>query len=183
MVREPILNPLGAMRMRTHSTASGYPWLPLSHRFSGSCSCLYPSVRHSRRSTVCQATRASRSLRQVQLCGLPRLRSFSLSTLDTDDCADMLNSAGGHTSEALSLLSALDFGRYVPRTYIISEGDALSMQKVVDLESEKAAEVPHASSPVRFIHTSCSSSCFFLNLRSTDCEIRVCDQTLLSRSS
>ncbi|KAI0745357.1 oligosaccharide biosynthesis protein Alg14 like-domain-containing protein [Earliella scabrosa] len=51
--------------------------------------------------------------------------------------------SGGHTSEALSLLSALDFGRYVPRTYIISEGDTLSMQKAVDLESVKAAETSH----------------------------------------
>ncbi|TFK90584.1 glycosyltransferase family 1 protein [Polyporus arcularius HHB13444] len=50
--------------------------------------------------------------------------------------------SGGHTSEALSLVSALDFNRYVPRTYIISEGDTLSMQKAVDLESAKAAEAP-----------------------------------------
>ncbi|KAI0743914.1 oligosaccharide biosynthesis protein Alg14 like-domain-containing protein [Daedaleopsis nitida] len=55
--------------------------------------------------------------------------------------------SGGHTSEALSLLSALDFDRYVPRTYIISEGDTLSMRKAVDLESAKAAESHQAHSP------------------------------------
>ncbi|KAI0675214.1 oligosaccharide biosynthesis protein Alg14-like protein, partial [Trametes maxima] len=48
--------------------------------------------------------------------------------------------SGGHTSEALSLLSALDFARYSPRTYIISEGDALSMRKALELESLKAAD-------------------------------------------
>ncbi|KAI0779712.1 oligosaccharide biosynthesis protein Alg14-like protein [Fomes fomentarius] len=73
------------------------------------------------------------------------------STLHTDNCADLLTSAGGHTSEAISLLSALDFSRYVPRTYIISEGDALSMQKVVDLESEKAAEGLRSDPPFAFI--------------------------------
>ncbi|RPD53546.1 glycosyltransferase family 1 protein [Lentinus tigrinus ALCF2SS1-6] len=51
--------------------------------------------------------------------------------------------SGGHTSEALILVSALNFDRYVPRTYIISEGDTLSMQKAVELESAKAAEAPN----------------------------------------
>ncbi|KAI0645600.1 oligosaccharide biosynthesis protein Alg14 like-domain-containing protein [Trametes meyenii] len=48
--------------------------------------------------------------------------------------------SGGHTSEALSLLSALDFARYSPRTYFIGEGDALSMRKALELESLKAAD-------------------------------------------
>lgn len=46
-------------------------------------------------------------------------------------------STGGHTSEALSMVSALDFSRYRPRTYIISEGDALSARKAHDLEHSK----------------------------------------------
>ncbi|KAL1718919.1 glycosyltransferase family 1 protein [Schizophyllum commune] len=45
--------------------------------------------------------------------------------------------SGGHTSEALALLSGLDFDRYTPRTYFISEGDALSAQKAIDLENAK----------------------------------------------
>ncbi|KDQ57505.1 glycosyltransferase family 1 protein [Jaapia argillacea MUCL 33604] len=45
--------------------------------------------------------------------------------------------SGGHTSEALMLMSALDFSRYSPRTYIISEGDSLSAQKAIDLENRK----------------------------------------------
>ncbi|PIL36101.1 hypothetical protein GSI_01761 [Ganoderma sinense ZZ0214-1] len=57
--------------------------------------------------------------------------------------------SGGHTSEALSLLSALDFNRYAPRIYIISEGDTLSMQKAVVLEATKAADAPQTMSPVR----------------------------------
>jgi len=43
--------------------------------------------------------------------------------------------SGGHTSEALTLVSALDFSRYSPRIYIVSEGDSLSVQKSVALES------------------------------------------------
>ena len=56
---------------------------------------------------------------------------------------------GGHTSEALSLLSALNFDRYVPRIYIISEGDTLSMQKAMVLEATKAADAPQTTSSVR----------------------------------
>lgn len=48
--------------------------------------------------------------------------------------------SGGHTSEALMLLSALDFHRYSPRTYITSEGDALSARKVAALELSRATD-------------------------------------------
>ncbi|KAI0753943.1 oligosaccharide biosynthesis protein Alg14 like-domain-containing protein [Irpex lacteus] len=46
--------------------------------------------------------------------------------------------SGGHTTEALTLLSTLDFVRYSPRTYIVSRGDSLSAKKAVALESLKA---------------------------------------------
>lgn len=47
----------------------------------------------------------------------------------------MLNSLlGGHTSEALALVSTIDFLRYSPRKYIISEGDTLSARKATELE-------------------------------------------------
>jgi beta-1,4-N-acetylglucosaminyltransferase len=46
---------------------------------------------------------------------------------------------GGHTSEALTLISALDFSRYTPRIYIISEGDSLSAEKAAALESQKSS--------------------------------------------
>lgn len=45
--------------------------------------------------------------------------------------------AGGHTTEALALISALDFTRYTPRTYLISDGDTLSAQKARELEERK----------------------------------------------
>ncbi|KAG5735118.1 UDP-N-acetylglucosamine transferase subunit ALG14 [Termitomyces sp. T112] len=45
--------------------------------------------------------------------------------------------SGGHTAEALTLVSALDFSRYTPRTYIICQGDTLSAQKATSLESAK----------------------------------------------
>ncbi|KAF9261111.1 oligosaccharide biosynthesis protein Alg14 like protein, partial [Marasmius fiardii PR-910] len=48
-----------------------------------------------------------------------------------------LVSSGGHTSEALTLLSSIDFERYTPRVYVVSEGDSLSIQKVQDLEVTK----------------------------------------------
>ncbi|KAF7288683.1 UDP-N-acetylglucosamine transferase subunit ALG14 [Mycena chlorophos] len=51
--------------------------------------------------------------------------------------------SGGHTTEALALISALDFARYRPRTYILSEGDAFSYQKAVYHEDSRAtAERP-----------------------------------------
>ncbi|KAF7782595.1 hypothetical protein Agabi119p4_1971 [Agaricus bisporus var. burnettii] len=49
--------------------------------------------------------------------------------------------SGGHTSEALQLLSSLDFTRYTPRRYIISSGDHLSAQKAAMLERAKASSL------------------------------------------
>ncbi|CUA69242.1 UDP-N-acetylglucosamine transferase subunit ALG14 [Rhizoctonia solani] len=45
--------------------------------------------------------------------------------------------SGGHTTEALALVSSLDFNKYSPRTYIISEGDSLSTKKAIALENLK----------------------------------------------
>lgn len=63
--------------------------------------------------------------------------------------------SGGHTSEAIALLSALDFARYSPRTYYLSEGDTLSMRKAAALESLKAREhgsnLTEAKAPYTFI--------------------------------
>ncbi|KAI0093060.1 oligosaccharide biosynthesis protein Alg14-like protein [Irpex rosettiformis] len=53
----------------------------------------------------------------------------------------MFLGSGGHTTEALTLLSSLDFARYSPRTYIVSCGDTLSAKKAVALESLKASEI------------------------------------------
>jgi beta-1,4-N-acetylglucosaminyltransferase len=50
-----------------------------------------------------------------------------------------MSPTGGHTTEALTLVSALDFSRYTPRVYIISEGDSLSAEKAVALESRKTS--------------------------------------------
>ncbi|KAJ7783243.1 glycosyltransferase family 1 protein [Mycena metata] len=68
-------------------------------------------------------------------CTLPNRRRPVLHA-NTKSLAVFLGS-GGHTSEALTLISALDFGRYSPRTYVISEGDSFSAQKARDLESLK----------------------------------------------
>lgn len=43
-------------------------------------------------------------------------------------------------------MSALDFARYTPRTYLVSEGDTLSAQKAIALEEHKAAS---AKSPAK----------------------------------
>ncbi|KAF8161138.1 glycosyltransferase family 1 protein [Crassisporium funariophilum] len=53
--------------------------------------------------------------------------------------------SGGHTSEALTLLSALDFRRYSQRLYIVSQGDDLSVRKAMDLEMSKALADPSQS--------------------------------------
>jgi beta-1,4-N-acetylglucosaminyltransferase len=47
---------------------------------------------------------------------------------------DVHRCTGGHTSEALQLLSALDMQVYTPRTYIISSGDSMSVEKAVAFE-------------------------------------------------
>ena len=49
--------------------------------------------------------------------------------------------SGGHTSEALMLISGLDFSRYSPRIYIVSDGDILSTNKAISLERSKASPV------------------------------------------
>jgi len=67
------------------------------------------------------------------------LIQYVITTLRLHGCS------GGHSSEALSLVSALDFSRYSPRTYLVSEGDSLSAQKVIALEHLKTAS---AASPV-----------------------------------
>jgi hypothetical protein len=45
---------------------------------------------------------------------------------------------GGHTTEALALVSAIDPKKYHHRQYIVSEGDHLSAQKAKALESSIA---------------------------------------------
>ena len=50
--------------------------------------------------------------------------------------------SGGHTSEAITLISSLNFSRYYPRTYMISQGDILSAKKASALELLKASENP-----------------------------------------
>ncbi|TFK25690.1 glycosyltransferase family 1 protein [Coprinopsis marcescibilis] len=42
--------------------------------------------------------------------------------------------SGGHTSEALAMLSGINAQRYKPRQYFVSEGDSLSVKKVQVLE-------------------------------------------------
>ncbi|KAH9839525.1 glycosyltransferase family 1 protein [Rhodofomes roseus] len=81
--------------------------------------------------------------------------------------------SGGHTSEALMLLSALDFDRYSPRTYVISEGDALSARKATALELSKAANPDNStvriSSPISgycgCLNRTCTASCLKGRLR------------------
>ncbi len=41
----------------------------------------------------------------------------------------------------MTLLSALDFNIYTPRTYFFSEGDHLSAEKAKELEAEKSSHI------------------------------------------
>ncbi|KAF8458872.1 oligosaccharide biosynthesis protein Alg14 like-domain-containing protein [Terfezia claveryi] len=47
--------------------------------------------------------------------------------------------SGGHTSEALLLLSSLNPSKLSYRTYIVSSGDSLSAQKALDFELSRAS--------------------------------------------
>jgi hypothetical protein len=51
---------------------------------------------------------------------------------------------GGHTSEILTLVSAVNFSRFTPRKYIVSEGDQLSARKAAALELLKTDGAPKA---------------------------------------
>ncbi|KAI6046222.1 glycosyltransferase family 1 protein [Pisolithus marmoratus] len=89
---------------------------------------------------------------------------------DTDTCSlAIFLGSGGHTAEASILLSALDFSRYCPRTYIVNEGDELSTQRAVALEKLQSAKntplgrlnykfmrIPRA----RYVHQSLLSTSF-----------------------
>lgn len=67
---------------------------------------------------------------------MPKVRAppFKARTLQGTCSLAVFLGSGGHTSEILKLLSNVDFSRYTPRTYIISEGDNLSAQKAMALE-------------------------------------------------
>ncbi|KAI6021379.1 glycosyltransferase family 1 protein [Pisolithus microcarpus 441] len=73
-------------------------------------------------------------------------RSERPSRQDADICSlAVFLGSGGHTAEASILLSALDFSRYCPRTYIVSEGDELSNRRAVALENlQSARNIPLA---------------------------------------
>ncbi|GJJ06666.1 hypothetical protein Clacol_000861 [Clathrus columnatus] len=51
--------------------------------------------------------------------------------------------SGGHTSEALALLSSLNFEKYTSRTYFVSDGDNLSIERAMALEANKTNAVTH----------------------------------------
>ncbi|KAF9507999.1 glycosyltransferase family 1 protein [Hydnum rufescens UP504] len=61
--------------------------------------------------------------------------------VDTCSLAVFLGS-GGHTGEAILLLSSLDFTRYTPRTYIISEGTHLAPRKLSTLKPADMRTIP-----------------------------------------
>jgi len=74
-----------------------------------------------------------------------RLKFHVLATIDAP-------TTGGHTTEALTLLSSLDFARYTPRTYIISDGDTLSAQKARSLEATTAIDNTTQSSQYSILY-------------------------------
>jgi beta-1,4-N-acetylglucosaminyltransferase len=69
-----------------------------------------------------------------------------------DICLSITCYPGGHTSEALTLVSALDFSRYTPRIYIISEGDSLSADKAAALESRNTSSNKVSNCTPRYLH-------------------------------
>lgn len=55
---------------------------------------------------------------------------------------------GGHTSESLAMISGLDFKKYQPRVYYVSEGDTLSAHKAIELERRKIDATRESSNEV-----------------------------------
>jgi hypothetical protein len=80
-----------------------------------------------------------RSRRRTEACRLAVFLGSGEPTAPARHYASHRMTSGGHTSEALALVSALDFARYAPRTYIISEGDTLSAQKAIALETSRTS--------------------------------------------
>ncbi|GHJ88855.1 hypothetical protein NliqN6_5257 [Naganishia liquefaciens] len=58
-------------------------------------------------------------------------------------CTAVFLGSGGHTGEAIQLLSALDPARYSPRTYIFCTGDIMSVTKAKAFENELASQTSH----------------------------------------
>ncbi|EIN11306.1 oligosaccharide biosynthesis protein Alg14 like protein [Punctularia strigosozonata HHB-11173 SS5] len=88
------------------------------------------------------------------LCILPREKKSLQAGSRQHACSlAVFLGSGGHTSEALTLVSTLDFNRYCPRIYIVSEGDALSTNKAKSLEARKASTMSDGGSaaPYRII--------------------------------
>ncbi|TEB38208.1 Alg14-domain-containing protein [Coprinellus micaceus] len=56
--------------------------------------------------------------------------------------------SGGHTSESLAMISGLDFKKYQPRVYYVSEGDTLSAHKAIELERRKIDATRESSNEV-----------------------------------
>ncbi|KAJ7084445.1 glycosyltransferase family 1 protein [Mycena belliarum] len=73
------------------------------------------------------------------LCVFPS-RTHVVKRKRTKSLAVFLGS-GGHTTEALTLISALSFDHYSPRTYVVSKGDSFSSQKASELEVSKGTAV------------------------------------------
>lgn len=53
--------------------------------------------------------------------------------------------SGGHTTEALTLLSTLDPSRYPVRKYLVSSGDSMSCEKALAFEAKNAPQQDSAS--------------------------------------
>ncbi|PBK74232.1 glycosyltransferase family 1 protein [Armillaria solidipes] len=97
--------------------------------------------------------------------------------------------SGGHTSEAIALLSSLDYARFSSRIYIVSDGDTLSTQKAKDLEYKKCASLSEQNFAVwtipraRRVHQSLLSSPLTALWSLLRCMQHVTISPLLSSSS
>lgn len=84
-----------------------------------------------------QGGRPKRLRRKSDVCSVAVFLGSGMSHfIPPVDPSNMLVRVGGHTTEALTLLSALDPKRYTYRTYIVSEGDSLSVKKALQLEAQ-----------------------------------------------
>lgn len=71
--------------------------------------------------------------------------------------------SGGHTTEMMNLVNALDKKRYHPRHYVIASSDPLSLEKVKQFEEPSTSKVNYYWTPIfrsRQVHQSFLTSVF-----------------------
>ncbi|XP_070498205.1 UDP-N-acetylglucosamine transferase subunit ALG14 [Chironomus tepperi] len=77
--------------------------------------------------------------------------------------------SGGHTTEMLEIVKKLNKDRYVPRFYVVSEGDQNSVDKLLSIENDRDDYKIYVITRSRKVHQSYFSSIFTTLKSFIDC--------------